>query len=68
MLIQKKICVIGEYGVGKTSLISRYVDSIFSDKYHTTVGVKIDKKQCQVGMPWSISSYGTLRVSLLYGR
>lgn len=49
MLIQKKICVIGEFGVGKTSLISRYVDSIFSDKYHTTVGVKIDKKQCQVG-------------------
>jgi len=49
MLIQKKICVIGEFGVGKTSLISRYVDSIFSDKYHTTVGVKIDKKQCQIG-------------------
>lgn len=49
MQIQKKICVIGEFGVGKTSLISRYVDSIFSDKYHTTVGVKIDKKQCQVG-------------------
>ena len=49
MLIQKKICVIGEFGVGKTSLISRYVDSIFSEKYHTTVGVKIDKKQCHIG-------------------
>ena len=49
MLVQKKICVIGEFGVGKTSLISQFVDSIFSDKYHTTVGVKIDKKQCRVG-------------------
>lgn len=48
MLIQKKICVVGEFGVGKTSLISRYVDSIFSEKYHTTVGVKIDKKLCIV--------------------
>ncbi len=49
MLIQKKICVVGEFGVGKTSLISRYVDSIFSEKYHSTVGVKIDKKQCLIG-------------------
>jgi len=43
-MIQKKICMLGAYAVGKTSLVSRYVHSIFSDKYHTTVGVKIDKK------------------------
>lgn len=43
-MIQKKICLLGGFGVGKTSLISRYVHSIFSDKYLTTVGVKIDKK------------------------
>jgi small GTP-binding protein len=48
MIYHKKICVIGEFGVGKTSLISRYVRSLFSEKYHTTVGVKIDKKQCLV--------------------
>jgi small GTP-binding protein len=48
VVIQKKICVVGEFGVGKTSLISRYVHSLFSDKYHTTVGVKISKKQCLV--------------------
>jgi hypothetical protein len=48
MNYQKKICVIGEFGVGKTSLISRYVRSIFSEKYHTTIGVKIDKKQVTV--------------------
>ena len=43
-MIQKKICMIGTSGVGKTSLVSRFVQSIFADKYLTTVGVKIDKK------------------------
>lgn len=47
-MIQKKICMLGAYGVGKTSLVSRYVHSIFSDKYQTTVGVKIDKKALSV--------------------
>jgi len=43
-VIQKKVCMVGAFGVGKTSLVSRYVRSIFSEKYHTTIGVKIDKK------------------------
>ena len=43
-MIQKKICMLGSFAVGKTSLVRRYVDSIFSDTYQTTVGVKIDKK------------------------
>ena len=43
-MIQKKICLIGAYAVGKTSLVARFVRSIFSEKYHTTLGVKIDKK------------------------
>jgi len=43
-MIQKKICLLGGFGVGKTSLVSRFVHSIFSDKYLTTVGVKIEKK------------------------
>ena len=47
-MIQKKICMLGGFAVGKTSLVSRFVSSIFSDKYHTTVGVKIDKKQVSV--------------------
>jgi small GTP-binding protein len=42
--LQKKICVLGGFGVGKTSLVKRYVESIFSESYLTTVGVKIDKK------------------------
>ncbi len=43
-MIQKKICMVGAFGVGKTSLVARYVYSLFSEKYQTTVGVKIDKK------------------------
>jgi small GTP-binding protein len=48
-VLQKKICLLGAFGVGKTSLTRRYVDSIFSDTYLTTVGVKIDKKAVRVG-------------------
>lgn len=43
-MIQKKICMLGTFAVGKTSLVARFVKSIFSEKYHTTVGVKIDRK------------------------
>jgi small GTP-binding protein len=43
-MIQKKVCMLGAFAVGKTSLVSRFVHSIFSDKYLTTIGVKIDKK------------------------
>lgn len=47
-MIQKKICMLGSFAVGKTSLVQRFVKSIFSDKYLTTVGVKIDKKSVTV--------------------
>lgn len=43
-MIQKKICLLGAFAVGKTSLVARFVKSIYSDEYHTTVGVKVDKK------------------------
>lgn len=46
--MQKKICLLGGFGVGKTSLVSRYVHSMFSDRYLTTVGVKIEKKSVHV--------------------
>ena len=48
-MIQKKICMVGVYGTGKTSLVQRYVQSIFSTKYHSTVGVKIDRKEVTLG-------------------
>lgn len=37
--------MVGDFGVGKTSLTRRYVNNIFSDRYLTTVGVKIETKQ-----------------------
>ncbi|NJO16951.1 MAG: GTP-binding protein [Thioploca sp.] len=43
-MIQKKICMIGDFAVGKTSLVARFVRQTFSDKYLTTIGVKIDTK------------------------
>jgi small GTP-binding protein len=47
-MIQKKVCLLGTSGVGKTSLVAQFVHSMFSDKYLTTVGVKIDKKPVTV--------------------
>lgn len=47
-MIQKKICMLGTFAVGKTSLVRRFVESIYSNKYHTTVGVKVDKKIVKV--------------------
>jgi small GTP-binding protein len=47
-VIQKKVCMLGATGVGKTSLVRRYVESIYSDKYLNTVGVKVDKKVVDV--------------------
>ena len=40
----RKICLLGDFAVGKTSLVSRYVHNVFSDRYLTTVGVKIDTR------------------------
>src|SRR4030095_11715143 len=48
-MIQKKVCMVGVHGTGKTSLVQRFVHSLFSAKYHSTVGVKIDRKQVQGG-------------------
>jgi hypothetical protein len=57
---KKKICLLGSYGVGKTSLVARFVHSLFADKYHTTVGVKIDKKVLTVNDPNGSSEEVTL--------
>ncbi len=47
-MIRKKILLLGDFHVGKTSLIRRYVDNAFSDDYLTTIGVKISKKALTV--------------------
>ncbi len=48
-MLKKKICMVGQFGVGKTSLVRRFVDSMFDERYLTTVGVKIDRKDVAVG-------------------
>lgn len=47
-MLQKKICMLGSYGVGKTSLVERFVHSKFSDKYLSTIGVKVERKQVEI--------------------
>jgi small GTP-binding protein len=47
-MLSKKLVMLGLYGVGKTSLVQRFVNSIFDDKYLSTLGVKVDKKLVQV--------------------
>ena len=75
-MIQKKICMLGGFGVGKTSLVSRFVHSIFSDKYLTTLGVKIEKKSIDLGsqqvdlMVWDLhgeDEFQKLQMSYLRG-
>ena len=65
-VLQKKICMIGAPGVGKTSLVARYVHGIFSERYLSTIGVKIDRKVLERQhdrlqlMLWDINGNGTL--------
>jgi small GTP-binding protein len=47
-MFQKKICMLGSFSVGKTSLVRRFVESIFSEAYQTSIGVKVDKKVVRV--------------------
>ncbi len=75
-MLQKKICTLGAYAVGKTSLLSRFVKSLFSEKYLTTIGVKVDKKLVKIAeqevtlMLWDLAGeddYLQLKTSYLRG-
>ena len=76
MMIQKKICMVGAFATGKTSLVAQFVKGIYSEKYHTTIGVKIDKKIVGLGgralsmMLWDIhgeDEFQNVRMSYLRG-
>ena len=44
MQVSKKVCLLGEFAVGKTSLVRRFVYDAFDDKYISTIGVKVSRK------------------------
>ena len=74
-MIRKKILLLGDFSVGKTSLIKRYVDGAFDDKYLTTIGVKISKKLCTIEgveceiLIWDVEgSTPSKKISLSYYR
>lgn len=49
--MKSKVCLVGEAAVGKTSLIRRFVKDGFDDRYVTTLGAKVSKKEIQVEIP-----------------
>lgn len=51
---QKKICILGDFAVGKTSLIQRFVYSTFDEKYLSTIGVTISQKDIRTSPDVSI--------------
>ncbi len=66
-MLVRKVCMIGDFGVGKTSLVQRYVHSVFSDRYLTTVGVKISTREQTLAdggrlklVLWDIAGRGVL--------
>ncbi|MBP7963519.1 MAG: GTP-binding protein [Caldilineaceae bacterium] len=44
----KKICLLGDFAVGKTSLVRKFVYALFDDKYISTIGVKVSRKTVAV--------------------
>jgi small GTP-binding protein len=43
-VVQKKVCLLGDFSVGKTSLVRRFVEGRFDDKYLSTIGARISRK------------------------
>ena len=78
--LSKKICLLGDYAVGKTSLVRRFVYNLFDDKYLSTIGVKVSRKIIVLPgkddlieltlMVWDLAGseeYDTMRASYLRG-
>ncbi|MGA8034971.1 MAG: Rab family GTPase [Candidatus Acidiferrales bacterium] len=68
--------MLGSFSVGKSSLVRRFVESMFDEQYHTTIGVKVDKKVVKSGAEdvtlvlWDIHGediYQKMRMSYLRG-
>ena len=49
--LKSKVCLVGDKGVGKTSLILRFVTNMFDEQYITTIGTRVSKKEVHVSIP-----------------
>lgn len=49
--IKSKVCLVGEAAVGKTSLVRRFVVDEFDDRYITTLGAKVSKREQTYASP-----------------
>ena len=59
-MIQRKVCLVGDFAVGKTSLFNRFVTNRFSEAYLSTVGVRVQRKQIAVhGEPLALVLWDT---------
>ena len=76
MSLKKKVVMLGAYGVGKTSLVRRFVSNKFSDEYLSTLGVRIEKREIALGdqalelLLWDVAGddeFFRLRSSYLLG-
>ncbi len=47
-MLKTKVLLTGNFGVGKTSLFQQFILTKFDERYLTTIGVKVDKKQVQL--------------------
>lgn len=78
--LSKKVCLLGDFAVGKTSLVRRFVYDLFDDKYLSTIGVKVSRKVIVLPrqndiveltlMLWDLSGseeFNTVRISYLRG-
>jgi len=75
----KKICLLGDFAVGKTSMVRRFVYNRFDDQYISTIGVKVSRKTVMIPkkaviemnlMVWDLaggSKPGTVATSYLRG-
>ncbi|MGF1644510.1 MAG: Rab family GTPase [Thiotrichales bacterium] len=48
METRRKLCLVGDFGVGKSSLARRFVVNAFDERYITTLGVTIDTKAVEL--------------------
>lgn len=59
---QKKICLLGDPAVGKTSLIRRFVEDTYDDNYISTIGTNVLPKLVPLYIP---ETGQTVRIKLL---